>query len=440
MVKVTKEKTEDSQAFLTIEMEPTEVEESLAEAYHRLVKKASIPGFRRGKAPRQILEQYLGKESFLEDALNHLVPQAYEKAIAEQQIEALARPQIEIVQTDPVIFKATVPLAPVIKLGDYHHIQVTQDPVEVTEDNVSAVIEQLRHQNATWESVERAIDFGDLVVLDVKSDIDGEPFINQEGVQYQVFRDSPFPAPGFSKQLPGMKKGEEKEFKLKLPSDYPKTELAGKEPSFKVKVVEIKQEILPELNNEFVKQLGPELKTVAAMRKEVTSNLKLRAEEKARTDFEERVIEAVTDLSQVTFPPVLVDMEIHRLIDEQSRRFQMQGGNLEEYLKSIDKTEEQLHEELHPLATKRLTHSLVLGKVAEEEKVEVGESEIDTEIENMLKSAAENKAELKKVMNTPQSRDSIKQILMTRKTIGRLVGIAQGSKASTQRKKKEAKK
>lgn len=439
-MKVTKEKTEDSQAFLTIEMEPGEVEASLAEAYHRLVKKASIPGFRKGKAPRQILEQYLGKESFLEDALNHLVPQAYEKAIAEQQIEALAQPQIEIVQTDPVIFKATVPLAPVVELGDYHHIQVTADPVEVTEDNVNAVIEQLRHQNATWEAVERAVAFEDLVVLDVKSDVDGESFINQEGVQYQVFRDSPFPAPGFARQLPGMKKGEEKEFKLKLPSDYPKTELAGKEPSFKVRVIEIKQEILPELNNKFVKQLGPELKTVAALRKEVTSNLKLRAEEKARADFEERVIEAVTDLSQVTFPPVLVEMEIHRLIDEQSRRFQMQGGNLEEYLKSVNKTEAQLHEELHPLATKRLTHSLVLGKVAEEEKVEVSESEVDAEIESMLKSATENKEELQKVMNTPQSRGSMKQILMTRKTISRLVEIAQGSKASTKRKKKEAKK
>jgi trigger factor len=426
MVKVTEEKTENRQAFLTIEMEPAEVEKSLDEAYHRLVKRVNIPGFRKGKVPRAILERYLGKEGFLEDALNHLLPQAYEKALVEQQIEAIAQPHIEIVQTDPVIFKATVPLAPVIKLGDYHNIRITPDPVEVTEDKVNAVIEQLRHQNATWESVERVVDFGDLVVLDVKSDIDGEPFINQEGVQYQVFRDSPFPAPGFAKQLPGMKKGEEKEFKLQLPSDYPRGELAGKEPSFKVRVVEIKQEILPELNDEFAKQLGSELDTVAALREEVTNNLKLRAEEKARTDFEEKVIEAVADQAQVEFPPVLVEMEIHRLIDEQSRRFQMQGGNLEEYLKSINKTEEQLHEELHPLATKRVTRSLVLGKVAEEEKIEVGESEIDAEIENMLKDTTEKKEELQKIMNTPQYRDSMKQILMTRKTVNRLVEIAKG--------------
>ena len=438
-MKVTKEKTENSQAFLTIEMEPAEVEESLAESYHRLVKRANVPGFRKGKAPRAILERFLGKESFLEDTLNHLVPQAYEKALAEQQIEAFAQPQLEIVQTDPVIFKATVPLAPVVTLGEYHNIRATPEPVEITEDKVNAIIEQLRHQNATWESVARAVAFGDLVVLDIKSNIDGEPFINQKGAQYQVFRDSPFPAPGFSKQLNGMKKSEEKEFKLQFPSDYPRSELAGKEPSFKVKVAEIKEEILPELNDEFARQLGPELKTVDALKKEVTSKLKLGAEEKTRADFEEKVIEAVVDQAQVEFPPILVEMEIHRLLDEQSRRFQMQGGNLEEHLKSVNKTEEQLHEELHPIATKRVTQFLVLGKIAEAEKVEVGQSEIDAEIENMLSGAAKNKEELQKALNTPRSRESLKQVLMTRKTINRLVEIAKDSKTNT-KAIKEAKK
>ena len=305
-MKVTNEKTENSQVFLTIEMEPVEVEESLEESYHRLVKKAKIPGFRKGKAPRAILERYIGKESLLEDTINNLLPQAYEKAIKEQEIEAIAQPQIEVAQTEPLVFKAIVPLKPKVKLGDYHSIQVTSEPVEVTEDDVSAVIEQLRHQHATWKPIERAVDFGDLVVLDIESSIEDQPFINQKGAQYQVLHDLSLPVPGFADQLAGMNRDEEKEFKLQFPSDYSRDELAGKEPSFKVRVIEIKQEILPELNNEFVKQLGPELKTVAALRKEVTGNLKLRAEEKARTDFEERVIEAVTDLSQVTFPPVLV--------------------------------------------------------------------------------------------------------------------------------------
>ncbi len=188
-MKVTNEKTENSQAFLTIEMEPDEVEESLEKSYYRLAKKTSIPGFRKGKAPRAILERYIGKESLLEDALNSLLPEAYEKAIEEQNIEAFAQPHIEIAQTDPVIFKVTVPLTPAIKLGDYHHIQVTPEPVESTEDDVSTTIEQLRHQQATWEPAERPVDFNDLVVLDIESNIKDKPWVNQKGEQDQVLHD-----------------------------------------------------------------------------------------------------------------------------------------------------------------------------------------------------------------------------------------------------------
>lgn len=439
-MKVTKDKVENSQAFLTIEMDPAEVEESLKGSYHRLVKRTNIPGFRKGKAPREILERYVGKESILEDALNHLLPQACEKAIKEQKINVIARPQIEVTQTDPVIFKATVPLAPVVKLGEFHSIQVKPEPVEITEDKVDAVIEQLRHQNATWESVGRPVNFSDLAVLDIESHVDSEPFINKKGVQYQVLRDSSLPVPGFAEQVVGMSKGEEKEFKLQLPTDYPRDQLAGKETYFKVGVVEIKEEILTELNDEFARQLGPELKTLAALREEVTNNLKLQGEERARVDFEDRAIEAVVDLAQVEFPPVLVEIEVDRLLNEQSRRFQMQGGNLEAYLKSINKTEEQLHEELHPLAAKRVTRSLVLGKVAEEEKAEVGESEVDAEIENMLKNTTAEKEELQKALNNQQSRESIKQILITRKTINRLVEIAKGSDSDKKTKEKEEKK
>jgi trigger factor len=436
-VKVTREKTENSQAFLTIEMETTEVEQSLAESYRRLAKRANIPGFRKGKAPKAVLERFLGKESFIDDALNRLIPQAYEKALADEQIEAFARPQIEVVQTEPVIFKATVPLTPVIELGDFHSIRLTPEPVEVNQDQVDAVIEQLRHQNAAWESVDRAVDFDDLAVLDIESSVDGEAFINRGGAQFYVRQEATFPAPGFAEQLAGMKKDEEKEFRLSLPQDYTRNEIAGKEVAFKVRVAEVKQEILPELNDEFAKKLGPELETVAALRDEVQNNLKLRAEEQTRNDFEEKVIQAAIDQAQVEFPPVLVEMETHRLIEEQARRFQMQGGNLEEYLKRTDKTEEQLHEELHPVAERRVTQALVLGKVAEAEKVEASDAEIDAEIENTLKNAAERKEELRQAFNTPQSRDSLKQILLTRKTVNRLAAIAKGEEANTEAKEEK---
>jgi len=436
-VKVTNEKTENRQAFLTIEMEPAEVEASLAKSYHRLVKKTNIPGFRKGKAPRAVLERYIGKERLLEDALNNLLPEAYEKAIKEQKIEAIAQPQIEIAQTDPLVFKATVPLTPAVELGDYHHIQVAPEPVELTEDNVNAVIEQLRHQQATWEPVERPVEFGDLVVLDIDSNIEDKPFINWKAVQYQVLGDLPFPAPGFAEQLLGMKRGEEKEFKLQFPSDFSRGELAGKEPSFKVKITEIKQERLPELDDEFARGVSPDYKTLDSLRERVSAELKLRAEEKARIEFEEKVIEAVVNLAKLEFPPILVEHEIDRLLNQRLQRID-QG--LEEYLSSINKTKEELREELRPLATKRVTGSLVLAKVAEEEKIEVSASEVDAEIENMIKNSAGNKDELQKLLSTPQSRESIEQALFTRKTVQHLVEIAEGSNMNVKTKKRRSKK
>jgi len=436
-VKVTKEKMENSQLFLTIEMELQEVEESMAESYQRLAKRANIPGFRKGKAPRAILERYLGRDNVLEDALNHLLPQAYGKAIKEQQIEAIARPEIELVQTDPIIFKAKVPLVPVVQLGDYQSVKMKPDPVKVTAANVNEVIEQLRHQNATWESVERAVKFGDLAVFNLESQVDGSPFINREGVQYLVMQDSSSPAPGFAQELIGMNKGDEKNFNIKFPEDYSRNEFAGKEANFTVKVLEVKREILPELNDEFAAQLGPKIKNMAGLKEEVSKNLKLRAEAKTKADFEDKVIDAVVAFSQVEFPPILVEAEIHRIMQEQAGQFERQGVNLEEYLKSIDKTEEQLHEELHPVATRRVTQSLVLGKLAETEKIEVNDKEIDNEIETMLQNAAENKEELQKAFNTPPSRDSIRQILLTRKTVDRLVEIAKREKEKKGKQKKE---
>ena len=439
-MKVTSEKTENCQAFLTVEMEPDEVEESLERSYYRLAKETNIPGFRKGKTPRAILERYIGKERLLEDALNSLLPEAYEKAIKEQKIEAFAQPHIEIAQTDPVIFKVAVPLTPTIKLGDYHHIQVAPEPVELTEDDVSATIEQLRHQHATWEPVERPIDFNDLVALDIESNIENEPYVNQKGAQYQVIRELPLPAPGFAEQLVGMKRDEEKEFKLQFPVDYPRKELAEKEPSFKVRVTEIKQEKLPELNDEFAEGISPDFKSLESLREKVSTDLKLRAEEKVRIDFEERIIETVADTTKLEFPPILVEMETDRLINQQLRRWQMGSRGLEEYLSSINKTEEELRQELHPLATKRVSQSLTLGRIAEEEKFEVSDSEINAEIEDMTKSATENKDELNKFLNTPQARKSIEQVLITRKTIQRLVEIAKGSNMNIKKTQKEEQK
>ena len=433
-MKVTNEKTENRQAYLKIEVEPSEIETSTEKAYHRLVKRVNVPGFRRGNAPRAIFERHFGKHELFHEMLDDLVPDVYTKALKEQNLEPVAEPQIELESEEPVIIKAVVPLKPVVSLGDYKTIDLKPQPVEVTDDMINSVVEQLRHQHATWEPAERPVEFDDLVTIDVESTMKGEPFVNQKGVQYQVTKGTISPAPGFAEQLVGMKKEEEKEFKLQYPADYPQKEVQGNEATFKVKIIEIKQEKLPEVTDEFAKQVGTDITGVDAMRQKISDDLKKRVEDRCKRDFEDKVIEAATAMSQVEYPPVLVDIEVERSLERSLRYLQNSGQNIEAYLKSINKTIDQLREELKPSSAKRVAESLVVGKIAEQEQIKVDHAEIDAEIEEMVKNSTGDKDELRKALQTQRNHESIEDTLVARKTIQRLAEIAQSQKEA----KKEA--
>lgn len=432
-MKITKEKEENRQAYLTVELEPSEMEEALEDSYRKLAQKAEIPGFRKGKAPRAVVERHVGHSRLVEEAVNKVVPQAYEQALKEQEIEPFAQPEIELTQAEPVIFKATVPLEPIVELGDYHSIRMTPEPVEVTEEKVDAVLEEVRHQYATWESVDRPLNYNDLAVMDISGTVDEKPYVRKIGAQYQVLKESVSPAPGFSDQLIGLKKDEEKEFTLGFPDNYPNKDVAGKEGSFKVKLTEIKEEKLPEMNDELAAQVSPEFNTVVSLREETLNRLRQNAEEQSRMDFEEKLINAVIEQSMIEYPPVLVEMEIDRILNEQNRRMQLSGRGMEDYLKSINKTAEQLREDLRPISVKNVNASLVLGRITEAEKIEVSEEDINEGIDGMTGNTAEDKREdLRKLLDNPQTRQSIKQSLLSRKTFDKLVEIA---KSTVQSKK-----
>ncbi|MDP2917675.1 MAG: trigger factor [Dehalococcoidia bacterium] len=438
-MKVTREKTENSQAFLSIEMEPAEVETALDKAYRSLVQKASIPGFRKGKAPRFLLEQHLGKERLLEEAVNKMAPEVAEKAIKEQDLKVVARPQVELEKMEPVTFKVVVPMEPTVNLGDYHQVKIAPESVEFKQEDVDAAVDQLRHNHATWEPVERPVAYADMVILDIESHIGEQPFINQKDAQFHVAKDFDYPMPGFADQLVELKVGDSKEFALKFPDDYGRAELAGKEASFKIKVNEVKQEKMPEVNDEFAKQVSPELENAEALKEGITTRLKIQAEDVARATHEKKVLDAVADLAQVEFPPVLVEHEIDHMIEDQMRRWQMSEKGLDEYLKNIKKTAEQLRDELRPMATKRVKQSIVLTKVAEQEKIEVKDEDIKAEIEKMTADMTKNKEEFTNLLNSPQSRISLANMIATRKTIARLVEIASGQASSAPEAQKEAK-
>jgi trigger factor len=247
------------------------------------------------------------------------------------------------------------------------------------------------------------------------------------------------PAPGFAERVVGMKKGEEKDFNITYPTDYPGGSVAGKEGHFKIKLHEIKEEKLPELNDELAAQVSPELKTLDALKEEARKSLVLRAEERARMDFEEKLINTAVEQSKVDYPPVLIDLETNRILNEQSRQLQMTGQGMDQYLKSINKTAEQLREELRPVAVKNIAASLVLGKIAEEEKIVVAEADIRNGIDNMTRNvAADKKEEFRKLLDTPRTHESLEQSLKTRKTIERLGEIAKNTVKTKQEKKEEA--
>ncbi len=427
-MKIDTEWTGARQATLTIEAEPEEVENFLQQTYRNLVRSVVIPGFRKGKAPRAMLERYIGKEAFMGEAIEHMVPKLYSDAIDKMKLEAIGEPHLEIVTPSPLVFKATVPLRPLVELGNYREVRVAPEPVELKEEQVDAVIERLRNQHAVWEPASRPIRFGDLAIIHVQAGTEGGTLTEYKAQEYVVLEDSISPVPGFSHQLVGMEKGQEKEFDIPFAADYDKIkDLAGKNYRFRAEVVEVKEKRLPEVNDEFAKGLGKEFDSLATLRERAAANLKQVEEGKARMIFEGKVIDAVVERSKVEFPPLMVERDIDSYLEEQAERWGGGKKGLTTFLTLIGKTEEEFRVENRQTISRNIAHSLVLDKVAEVEKLEVPPAEVDAEIENVLEGAAEKREERKAMFNTLEGRRRIERSLILQRAREFLVKVASDS-------------
>ncbi len=422
-MKVSTENLESCRVALNIESEAGELDKSLDEAYHHLVREVSIPGFRKGKAPRAVLEQHIGKKSLLEEALEHLVPQLYNQAIRSQGIEPIAEPELEITQTEPLIFKAVVSLKPEVKVGDYHRIKVEPGPqTEVTEKEVAAATEEVRQRQGAWVPADRPAALGDLVTMDIQANADGKPWLNHKGILYEMDKDSRSPVPGFASSLQGSEKNKERNFKLTIPEDYPIKEMQGKEGTFKVTVTETKEKELPELNDDLARGAG--YGSLEDMRKKLADDLRSMAEARNRAELKQKALDAVVEASDIKYPPILEDEEIDGLLKSEAQRLGFR--EMGDYLKRTNKTREEIREELRPAARKRLVQGLVLGKLAEEEKIEISASEVDNRIDEIANDAGD-KEKARQLFSLPQFRQSIEQSLRTQKTMDRLWEIAAGN-------------
>ena len=419
-MKVTTEDLENCRIALNIEAEASELDKSLGEAYGHLVKEVSVPGFRKGKAPRVILEQHIGKRALLEEALEHLVPQLYKQAIESKNLEPIAEPELEITQSEPLIFKAVVSLKPEVKLGDYHGIRLEASPqVQVNGREIAAAMEQFQKDQGAWVPVERPAELDDLVTMNIQADVDGKPWLDHKDILYEMDKDSRSPVAGFASCLQGAEKNKEKTFSLAIPDDYPIKEMRGKEGNFRVTVSEIKAKQLPELNDELAKSVG--YGGLDDMREKLAAQLRTKAEARNRLELKEKALDALVEISEANYPPILEDEEIDGLLKSEAQRLGFK--ETADYLKRASRTEEEIRQELRPIAEKRLTRSLVLGKLAKEEKIEINPSEVDNKVDEIAGSA-DDKEKARQFFSLPQIRQSIEQSLRTERTLDRLLQIA----------------
>jgi trigger factor len=428
-MKITSEKIENAQVKLNIEVDSSEVAKYMDKAYRELVAKVNVPGFRKGKTPRSVLEKHIGKDALMQEAIEQLVPDAYRKALEDENIEPIAQAEIDLVQMEPVIFNAIVPLKPEIKLGDYKTIRIDYEEPVVEDKIKDATMEQLRYQHSTLVPVERPADYGDMVIMDVEGDEHGNPIPLRKDLEYELIKDYQVPLPGFVDQIVGCTKGEEKAFTLSYPEDYEHKDLAGKEYKIKIKINEIKNRELPELDEEFAKTVGEE--NIEVLKEKINKDLQVRAEQQSNIEYEKKVIDKVAEISDVQYPPVIVQMEIDSVVNEESRNFQDGVVGLENYLSKLNKTMEEHKKELFPEADIKVRRALVLNEVTQAENIEVNDAELEAEIDRLAKQNEQQYEEMKNFFSTPDAKNSIKQFLGRQKTMERLKQIARGEFTET---------
>ena len=439
-MKVTTERLPQSQIALQIEVEDERLERAKKAAFRRLAAKVRIPGFRPGKAPRAILERHLGEHAILHDAVDRLMPELYREALDQEAIDPVDKADYELVTEEPLVAKFTVPVRPTIDLGDYTSLRVENEPVVVEPERVDEGLEALRHRYATLEPVERPIEWNDIVRADVDATVNGSSFVHEEDAEFRLIEGQTVSLPGFAEALLGHEKGDEFEFELTVPDDAPDERLRGQQAHYRLHLKEIKQENLPELDDDFARQVGEGFADPAALRARVEDDLREALENEAQHRYHDRILEALADQVQPEYPPVLVERETERLLQEQSGATQQQrtgrGGRtdreaLDRYLQHVGKSEEELRAELTPIAEGRIRRSLVLSEVTEAEHILVADEEVEAEIERLTSGVGGQADDVRRLFSTESAKESLRRSLLTRKTLDRLVEIASSGEEAT---------
>ncbi|MEH7504282.1 trigger factor [Neobacillus drentensis] len=381
------EKLEGNRGVLTVEVSAEKVNEGLNAAFQKVVKQVNVPGFRKGKMPRQMFEKRFGVESLYQDALDILLPEAYGSAIDEAGIEPVDRPDIDIEQMEKgkeLIFKATVTVKPEVTLGEYKGLEVEAFDTNVTDEDVANELKTLQERQAELVIKEEGtVENGDTVVLDFEGFVDGEAFEGGKAENHSLEIGSGSFIPGFEEQLVGLATGESKEVEVTFPEEYHAAELAGKPAVFKVTIHEIKGKELPVLDDEFAKDVDDEVETLDALKEKIKTRLEDSKKHEAEHHLRDTVVEKAAANAEVEIPDVMVNNEINRMLQEFEQRLQMQGMNLELYFQFSGQDENALREQMKEEAVIRVRTNLTLEAIAKTENLEVTDEDVNAELENM---------------------------------------------------------
>ena len=395
------EKMEKNMAKLTIEVSAEDVEKAMQSAYQKAKGRISIPGFRKGKAPRKMIEQMYGKGVFLEDAVNALIPEHYSKALGECELEIVSQPKIDLVQTEPgkaLIFTAEVAVKPEVTLGEYKGVEVPKSEIEVTDEEVDAEVKKEQEKNSRTINVEdRAAQLNDIVTIDFEGSVDGVPFDGGQATEYPLTLGSNTFIPGFEDQLVGAKVGDDVDVKVTFPEEYQAKELAGKEAIFKCAVKKIEAKELPELDDDFAKDIS-EFDTLAEYKEHVKTNLVEKKENEAKHAKEDAAVDKIIENAQMDIPEAMLETQCRQMLDDFSRRMQSQGLSMDQYFQFTGMTAEKMMEDMKPQALKRIQTRLVLEKVAEVENIQPTEEEVNEEISKMAEAYKMEADKLKELL------------------------------------------
>ncbi len=387
-MKIETERLENCQMALTIEVDEKRAKRALRSVARRISRRAKIPGFRPGKAPYNVVARYFGKEALSNEVLDELGDAVYKEALDKAGLEPFGQAQLTDYETNPLVLKMVVPLAPVVELGDYRQIRLEPDEGTASEEEIDEALRRIQEQNTFWEPVKRPAQWDDLAIVDIEGTVKGETVVENEGRELSLKADSPQPLPGFNEKILGMTVNEQREFTLTYPEEFDNKELSGQPAHFTVHLQDLKEKVAPDIDDDLARTVGS-YETLEDLKAELRRQLQAKAEQ----EFANRALTALIERSEIEFPPIMLEKGIDDWLKEFDRSLRRQGLNLDNYLEMQKLTEEEFRQEVSPQVEERLKRSLALGKLAELEGLEIKSNEVVDEVLKRLAAIARGELE-----------------------------------------------